>query len=319
MAIQSKNGKGFEYACLNAFEEYLKGENNIVLIEDNESIETARKDYYNLLPALQAKMGKAAQAAARIISRLEPRLQNPISKDKLCLTLQPDKKGMEGDVRDLIAIRKKDGWEIGVSCKHNHSAVKHSRLSKTLDFGGKWLGIPCSSKYFDEISPIFDRLNKLKSQGKEWKEILNKDVEIYVPVLNAFTKELKKLEQENPNIVPQKFLSYLLGNKDFYKVISKDDKKLTQIVVFSMYGTLNKSSGKIEPQIKIPQLVLPTKFYNIGYKDNSKNTIIATCDNGWSVSMRIHNARSLVEPSLKFDVNLAGIPPTLYTQFEPWQ
>ena len=188
-----------------------------------------------------------------------------------------------------------------------------------MDFGSKWLGIPCSSKYFNEILPIFDRLNELKRQGKEWKEILNKDVGIYMPVLNAFMKELKRLEQENPNIVPQKFLSYLLGNRDFYKVISKDDKKLTQIVVFSMYGTLNKSSGEIKPQVKIPQLILPAKFYDISYKNNSKNTIIATCDNGWSVSMRIHNAKSLVEPSLKFDVNLVGIPQTLYTQSEPWQ
>ncbi|WP_368489344.1 HaeIII family restriction endonuclease [Clostridium sp. BJN0013] len=319
MAIQSKNGKGFEYACLNAFEEYLKGKNNIVLIENNEAVEIARKDYYKLLPTLRAKMDKAAQAAARVISRLEPRLQNPINEDNLYLTLQSDKKGIEGDVRDLIAIRKKDDWEIGISCKHNHSAVKHSRLSRTLDFGSKWLGIPCSSKYFNEILPIFDRLNELKRQGKEWKEILNKDVGIYMPVLNAFMKELKRLEQENPNIVPQKFLSYLLGNRDFYKVISIDNKKLTQIVVFSMYGTLNKSSGEIKPQVKIPQLILPAKFYDISYKNNSKNTIIATCDNGWSVSMRIHNAKSLVEPSLKFDVNLVGIPQTLYTQSEPWQ
>ena len=69
MAIQSKNGKGFEYACLNAFEEYLKGKNNIVLIENNEAVEIARKDYYKLLPTLRAKMDKAAQAAARVISR----------------------------------------------------------------------------------------------------------------------------------------------------------------------------------------------------------------------------------------------------------
>jgi hypothetical protein len=34
--------------------------------------------------------------------------------------------------------------------------------------------------------------------------------------------------------------------------------------------------------------------------------------------MRIHSARSLVEPSLKFDIGLIGVPPTLYTQFEPW-
>ncbi|WP_338432255.1 HaeIII family restriction endonuclease [Clostridium tyrobutyricum] len=316
---QSKNGKGFEYACLNIFEKYLDNVNNTVFIENNESVIIAQKDYNNLLPELQEKMNKAAEAAVRIISRLEPRLQNPINGDKLRLTLQPDKKGMKGDVRDLIAIRKDNNWEIGISCKHNHSAVKHSRLSKTLDFGDKWLGIPCSDEYFNRVSPIFNNLAKLRRQRKKWKEILNKDISVYVPILNAFIEELNSLEQRYPSIVPQKFLSYLLGINDFYKVISKDSKEVTQVLAFSMYGTLNKSSDKIKPQVKIPQLVLPTKFYDISYKNNSKNTIIATCDNGWAVSMRIHSASTLVEPSLKFDVNLVGIPPTLYTQFEPWR
>lgn len=317
MVIQSKNGKGFEYACLKVFKEYLESENNVVVVSDGGAVSTARSDYYNLSAELRAKMDKAAVAAVRVIARLEPLLQNS-NMDKLYLTLQDDKKGIEGDVRDLLAIRKEKKWEIGISCKHNHAAVKHSRLSKTLDFGEKWLGIPCSNTYFKEIAPIFDELTELKNTKAEWKAVKNKVDNVYVPILNAFIKELKKLEFENPKIAPQKFLSYLLGVNDFYKVISNDSKKVTQISAFSMYGTLNRSAGRVKPQVKIPRLVLPTKFLNIDYKPKSKNTIIAYCDNGWSVSMRIHNARTLVESSLKFDVNLTGIPPTLYTQHEPW-
>ena len=49
----------------------------------------------------------------------------------LTLFLQPDSKGEEGDVRDLIVVRSNIQWEIGLSLKHNHFAVKHSRLART--------------------------------------------------------------------------------------------------------------------------------------------------------------------------------------------
>jgi hypothetical protein len=39
-----------------------------------------------------------------------------------------------------LAIRVLQKWEIGVSAKNNHNAVKHSRLSSDIDFG-KWLNI----------------------------------------------------------------------------------------------------------------------------------------------------------------------------------
>ena len=158
----------------------------------------------------------------------------------------------------------------------------------------------------------------MKKFKTKWSEVKDKEEKVYMPILNAYVKELKKLEDSHPIIVPQNFLGYLLGNNDYYKVISKDSKKITQISVFNLHGTLNKSSGKIKPQTVVPKLILPTKFYDISYKKNSKNTVIATCDNGWTISMRIHNASTLVEPILKFDVNLTGIPHSLYTQYEPW-
>lgn len=317
MAIQSKNGKAFEYACLIAFKEFLNDAENNVEILYVDAVSIAQNDYESLKSDLKNKMDKAAMAAARVIVRLEPLLQNSFGQN-LYLTLQPDKAGKEGDVRDILAIRKDLEWEIGISCKHNHNAVKHSRLSQSIDFGDKWLQIPCSEEYFRDISTIFERLSSLRNEKVQWKAIKNKNEEIYVPLLNSFVKELKRLESENPTIVPQRFLSYLLGKDDFYKVISKDNKKVTQISAFNIYGTLNRSFEKIKPQTVVPKLIMPTKFYDISYKPKSQNTIIATCDNGWTISMRIHSASTVVEPSLKFDVNLIGIPQTLYTQYEPW-
>ena len=52
----------------------------------------------------------------------------------LDLYIQQDEEGEKGDVRDIIVARKTLKWEIGLSIKHNHFAVKHSRLSPTIDF-----------------------------------------------------------------------------------------------------------------------------------------------------------------------------------------
>ena len=70
------------------------------------------------------------------------------SGDELILEFQKDEAGMKGDVRDIVAKRPKIGWEVGFSIKHNHDAVKHSRLSYKLDFGEEWFQIPCSSQYW---------------------------------------------------------------------------------------------------------------------------------------------------------------------------
>ncbi len=76
-----------------------------------------------------------------------------------------DHKGKDGDIRDILVIIKGIEWEIGLSVKHNHFAVKHSRLSKGLDFGEKWYGIKFSDKYWEDITPIFDYLEDEKAKG----------------------------------------------------------------------------------------------------------------------------------------------------------
>lgn len=80
------------------------------------------------------------------------------SDDLLKLKIQTDNEGKDGDVRDIVISRKDVQWEIGLSIKHNHFAVKHSRLAKSLDFGQKWFGIACSDTYWNDIKPIFDYL-----------------------------------------------------------------------------------------------------------------------------------------------------------------
>lgn len=318
MAIQKLRGTAFEFACLDAFYCQLKNSQSIVVVSSN-AVGKAKKAYHDIDDDLKAKMNKAAMAAAKQIIKIEPQLAYTNNNEPLYLDIQEDAKGQQGDVRDVLCIRKQNGWEIGLSCKHNHTAVKHSRLSKLIDFGDKWFGIPCSQKYFDTIIPIFSELEKLRKDKALWREIEDKEARFYIPVLVAFMDELKRLDYESSENIPTRLLTYLIGKNDFYKVISKDSKKTTQIQAYNLFGTLNNPSGNNKPKIRVPIMKLPTKFFDINYKENSTNTMEVVCNNGWTVSMRIHNASSKVEPSLKFDITLIGVPPDLYSHYAEWE
>ena len=317
MGKQVKQGKAFEYACLQSFYNALKDSQEVV-IEQNSALEVAREGYENTTFDMQNKMDLGANAATRVILRLEPQLTTPLSNVPLYLSIQEDAMGIQGDVRDVLCIRRQNQWEIGLSCKHNHTAVKHSRLSQTIDFGDSWFGIPCSQDYFDEINPLFNELQEYREQGELWRNIEDKEERFYVPLLEAFIRELERLNHDNHGVIPERLLHYLLGRNDFYKVITHDRRRVTQVQVFNLYGTLNRNAGRERPIVNVPQLPMPTRFYDIGFKPGSRNTVLVALDNGWTISLRIHNASSRVEPSLKFDVKLIGVPPSLYTHFEAW-
>jgi hypothetical protein len=317
MAIQTELGKAFEYACLQSIYNALT-DNQDIVIEQNSVLEVARERYQNASPDMQNKMDLGADAATRVILRLEPQLTTPRNNIPLYLVIQEDAMGIAGDVRDVICIRRQNEWEIGLSCKHNHSAVKHSRLSDSIDFGDSWFGIPCTQDYFNEINLLFQELREMKENNMLWRDVENKEQRFYIPLLRAFMRELQRLDALHPGEIPNRLLRYLLGRNDFYKIITHDNRRVTQIQAFNIYNTLNRSSGNVRPLINIQQLIMPTRFFDISFRPHSGNTIIVTCDNGWTVSMRIHNASSKVEPSLKFDVQLTGVPPTLHTHYEAW-
>lgn len=321
--IQTSNGKAFEYACVIALHEHLDNGQKII-IEPSPQMETAQNLYDAISEDMKPLLDAAARAAVRIIKRLEPQLAEPSGNEPLFLALQADAEGIKGDVRDVLCIRKQNGWEIGLSCKHNHHAVKHSRLSDTIDFGQEWLGVPCSKEYFDKVVPLFTELREIRDKSKEegnpalWNNVEGKAEKYYIPVLKAFMKELLKIDSENENI-PEKMIRYLLGRYDFYKVITDDRNKITRVEAINVAGTLNQPSGGVKSIAKIPVLKMPTQFYHIGFKPGSDNTIEVVCDEGWQISMRIHSASSRIEPSLKFDVNLISLPSSVHTQIEPWE
>jgi hypothetical protein len=313
MATQTVNGKAFEYALLLEFYERLNKITSVSITE-NEPYHNAKGCFDGFVENEKDTFRITASAAINFLIDIEPRLSNGISKeDVLVLEIVSDQAGQTGDVRDVLIIRSLQKWEIGISAKNNHRAVKHSRLSLNIDFGEKWLGVPCSQNYFDEIKPIFDMLANLKAKDKstKWTSIENMHQVVYIPILNAFRKELLRLDKENSNIVAESLVQYLIGNEDFYKVI-KGNKKV-EIQAYNLSGTLNLPFENIKPKARIPKLKLPSRLIEIVYQDNSTTTLLVSLNEGWQISFRIHNASSRVEPSLKFDINLVSAPHTLFT------
>jgi hypothetical protein len=313
MASQTINGKAFEYALLLEFYERLKTITTVSITE-NDPYKTAKGFFESFVEKEQDTFRLTASAAINFLIDIEPRLSHGINdQDILFLEILSDKAGQTGDVRDVLIIRSMQKWEIGISAKNNHRAVKHSRLSQNIDFGEKWLGVPCSLGYFEEIKPVFSMLAALKANDRstKWTSIENMHQVVYIPILNAFRKELMRLDKENPGIVAENLVQYLIGSDDFYKVIK--GKKTVEIQAYNLNGSLNLSFENIKPKAKIPKLKLPTRLIEIVYQNNSTTTLLVSLNEGWQISFRIHNASSRVEPSLKFDINLVSAPHTLFT------
>ena len=149
MSEQSNNqGRAYEYICLTTLCNEI-GKLRSVEIEQNSAYNAAFHAWSLISPLFQNILTESAKSAVATIFDMEPMIIEP-SDDLLKLKIQTDNEGKDGDVRDIVISRKDAQWEIGLSLKHNHFAVKHSRLAKSLDFGEKWFNIPCSDKYWGQ-------------------------------------------------------------------------------------------------------------------------------------------------------------------------
>lgn len=298
-------GRAYEYAWINTIYDFLHRIRATKIVE-NTSLDANRRAWNVMDEETKSLFEISACSAIETIAEMEPLLLEN-DNDVLLLEFQSDDAGIHGDVRDIVVKRDDIEWEIGLSIKHNHDAVKHSRLSYGLDFGKSWFDIPCSNKYWEDIKPIFDRLKAEKNKGTKWSEIDDKHGTIYVPLLQAFIDEIKNTYSID-NSMPKKMVEYLIGNKDYYKVISRDSKRLTVIRTFNIHGNLNKKSKVKISAISVPKIELPTELISVKFKTGSTNTVEMYLNNGWQLSFRIHNASSKVEPSLKFDIQFVGTP-----------
>ena len=187
MSDSNTNGRAFEYICLQTFLQ------KILLvrraeIEEDAAFYIARNAWHTIDGDLQSALISSADVAVDAILNFEPLLVQK-ANDTLRLKIQPDAAGKKGDVRDILFIRKSISWEIGVSVKHNHSAVKHSRLAKAPDFGKNRFGVPCSDKYWRDVHPIFARLEREHSEGALRRDLPDKEHNVYIPLPERFYGE----------------------------------------------------------------------------------------------------------------------------------
>lgn len=309
MSNQSNDkGRAYEYICLQTLSREISNIRPAEILE-NSSFHAAARAWDAIDENTRETLTISAKAAVATLFDMEPMIIEN-DEDALELYIQPDTKGEAGDVRDIIIVRKNVKWEIGLSIKHNHFAVKHSRLGKSLDFADRWFGVPCSQDYWNAVKPVFSYVDQEKKNNKKWSELSAKAGDVYIPLLKAFVDEIKRANATNKDI-PRRMVEYLLGEFDFYKVISVDNKKVTQIQTYNLRGTLNQASRKEQPKIIVPVSSLPTRIVSLDFKPDSDNTVELYMDGGWQFSFRIHNASTYVETSLKFDIQIVGMPASI--------
>lgn len=304
------NGHAFEHACVYALSNALNIKTSHRPIVDENCLPhiNAKNAWNKISVSLQNNLKRAAETAAEYLFELEPMLDEQ-GEDPVRLIIQSDEMGEYGDVRDIVIIREKREWSIGLSVKHNNFAVKHSRIGSDLDFGDRWYKHQCSKEYWDAVEPVFTRLKSLQDKGLQWSDLPKDDKwdSIYVPLLTAFRNEILR-QAKVFHDTPRRMVEYLLGHFDFYKVVGLDAKEITRFQTFNLRGTLNRRSKDREPTEKIDIAHLPTKMLHFDFKERSKTTLLMCLDEGWQFSFRIHNGDGRIKPSLKFDVQIKGMP-----------
>lgn len=304
------NGKAFEWAVAQHFSIHLGGSSGIGadLIIDSEAVRYAKECFDSLGDEDRSKWSRFADhATAHIIHRER---QNAVIVNVSGIAIASDSEGIGGDVRDVI-IHSPSGKSIGVSCKNNHDAFKHPRLSGTIDFVKEW-GLSsegCRGTYWNKVSPIFDRLSALRQASDKklkFAEVANLRVDVMEPVINAFVDEIVCLANEGAEseaLLCSNLVQYVIGNRDFYKVIKDDADSQIRVMGFNFNGTL---AGR---RPKLPKSMVGINQQKSSVDSGNSVTVFIQLDLGYSFKMRLHTASSRVEASLKFDVQALGLPP----------
>jgi hypothetical protein len=302
---QTATGNAFEYAVALALRTAI-GES--LILEQNGKLSTAERAFRDMPALVKDQNLSAATAGVELLLNLEPMLLVARRDGSaVVVTLQSDQLGALGDVRDVVIRAGNPAREIGISAKHQSEDLKHSRLSQTIDFGNKWFGLPCSKEYFSNVQPVFEMLSSRRTEGVNWSDLPNKEGAVYVPVLSAFRNELLQLDRDNPGVVPATLIRYLVGREDFYKIMKLT--RQTKVQVFNFNGNLGRSVGAIRAGVKLEKPNLPHRVIHVDFANKKyMDTLELIFDAGWQLSLRVHSARTKVEPSLKFAVGLIGHP-----------
>ncbi len=277
---QTQSGRAFEYALARAFGDKFGVE------PKGKAATNARGHYESSNDIL--RMDRAARIVQEFLVREDSRI-----KSLSGIEMKGDSQGAQGDVRDVVL--RVGSEEIGLSAKRSNDALKHSRLSDKIDFGQQWGNKPVSDKYWQRVRPIFARLREAKEARTLFRDIPDKADGIYIPVMRAFADEFKRLCDEFGKEFTSRVFEYIVGRHDFYKIILNG--KTVRIQPFNLRGTLHWGST----------WRVPSRVIEVHLPSGKSNRVEVTLNDGWQLSFRIHNASSMAEPSLKFDVRFIGV------------
>ena len=295
---QTQNGKAFEWATGLS----LKNKTGAKIVMDPPA-QTALECYGAMTPQKQIQLLNSANVALdNILGKESAFVQSASAANPATVIFNTDAAGKHGDVRDvMLRIGNKD---LGISCKHNHEALKHSRLSDTIDFVEKW-GLDaqgCSQTYWDKIKPLFGALRQIRTESGGtalWANLPDKDARYYWPILNAWAEEVNRVcgqDGQNSAEACRAMIAYLVGVHDFYKVICEGKKKV-HVQCFNFNNTLSEKRTKY-----------PDYINSINNRNGGQYSKTITFNRGYSINFRIHSASTSVEPSLKFDINAISLP-----------
>jgi len=300
VGTQVDNGKAFEFAVAVALADALS-----IPITEGPEFENTRKSFGKVKEELRIRFPRAAALAVEHI--LDKERENLLAIAPQRVWVAMDALGQKGDVRDVVV--KGSHGEIGISCKTNHDAFKHSRLSGKNNFVKTWGLDPngCSDAYWAAVRPLFLELERIRKESNAtalWSDQTGVPSRFYWPVLDAFEAEILRLTGPDSPVAPEvskNLISYIIGTEDFYKVVVRPEQ--VEIQGFNLNGSL------AVPKTKFPEHVLGVDRLNGGQYSKT-----IRFNRGYTFNFRIHSASSRVEPSLKFDVKAIALPPSeIYT------
>jgi len=296
MSTQATNGRAFEWAMGSC----LQRQTQFPILQ-NPFSENARQSFSRVSNELQKRFMQAGEMAVFEILKRERVVPEQCNHGEIIFN--SDRAGAAGDVRDVLLNIA--GRTLGISCKNNHEAMKHSRLSGTVDFVKKWGLHPdgCGAAYWNAIRPLFSELKTIKKQSNGqalWNDLPEKPIRFYWPILNAWVAEIQRLREipEVEKALCRALISYLVGKHDFYKVICSSDK------------TVRLQAWNFNRTLSTPHTQYPTVINVINTMNGGQYSKTIVFNHGYSINFRIHNASSKVEPSLKFDITAIGLPPS---------
>jgi len=293
------NGKGLEWAVVRQLHEKLGFQ-----IVDSNQMTTARESYDAISTDLLSTFESQVPRCVDHIINLEPWILSG-NKTNGKIWINSDAAGQEGDVRDVMISC--EGKSTGISCKNNHTAFKHSRLSPKINFPSVWklCREGASDNYMSGVKALFLEIKNTSSQSgfTKWSEIDNdRKFGYYKRLLDLFRSEIFRIRDKSSESAAELasgLVKYVIGRHDFYKLIIKDDRGLVE--GYSLSGSL-----------KVPRIPLPSTILAIEFIPDSAGTVLLFMDAGYSFSFRIHSAKSEIELSLKFDIQAIGLPREVY-------